>query len=175
MRRPMTWVYCDPKSRIKIFECAGRAAVFTPLGMTFRNPVFIRAIIWKTIFWPDCPLTSHSAFQLRTYFFRAVSLQRIGATARNRCCEEEQGLHLPRIWTARVIARKWRWRACRPQTEWSNDRVRPSSPWLSARRFPDGNGRRLDRVVLARSSRDYSPRRFSSAACGAPGVGTAQI
>src|SRR6266404_7964726 len=28
MRRAMTWVYCEPKSRIRIFECFGGAAVF---------------------------------------------------------------------------------------------------------------------------------------------------
>src|SRR6266404_4204569 len=145
------------------------------LRMTLGHPVFACRIVWETVFGTDCALTSHSAFQLRTYFLRAVLLQRIGASARKRCCEEEQGLHLLRIWTGQVIARKWRWRARRAQTEWSNDRVRPSSPWLSARRFPDGDGRRLDRVVLARSSRHYSPRWFSSPACGAPGVGTAQI
>src|SRR5207302_2143161 len=145
------------------------------LWMTLRNPMLARRIVWKPSFGTDCALTGHSAFQLRTYFLRAVLLQRIGASARNRCCEEEQGLHLLRIWTGQVIARKWRWRGRRAQTEWSNDRVRPSSPWLSARRFPDGDGRRLDRVVLAGSARRYSSRRFSSAACRAPGVGTAQI
>ena len=25
----MTWVYCDPKSRIRIFECVARSEVFT--------------------------------------------------------------------------------------------------------------------------------------------------
>src|SRR5436309_12805763 len=28
-RRAMTWVYCEPKSRIRIFECFGGAEVFT--------------------------------------------------------------------------------------------------------------------------------------------------
>src|SRR5947207_6662818 len=27
-RRAMTWVYCEPKSRMRIFECLGGAAVF---------------------------------------------------------------------------------------------------------------------------------------------------
>src|SRR5438067_2873225 len=131
---------------------------FHALRMTFGNTMFARGIIWKTIFRTDCALPGHSALQLRTYFLRVALLQGIGTPSRNRYGEEEQGLHLLRIWTGQVIARKWRWRARRPQTEWSNDRVRPSSSWLSARRFPDGDGRRLDRVVLTRSSRDYSSR-----------------
>src|ERR1700736_1254200 len=28
MRRAITWVYCEPKSRIRILECFGAAAVF---------------------------------------------------------------------------------------------------------------------------------------------------
>src|SRR5437588_10022284 len=117
---------------------------FHALGMTFWNAVFAGRIVWQPAFRTNSALPGHAAFQLRTYLLRAVLLQRIGASTRNRCREEEQGLHLHRIWRGQVIARKWRWRARRPQTEWSNDRVRPSSPWLSARRFTDGDGRRLD-------------------------------
>ena len=29
MRRAITWVYCDPKSRMRIFECLVGVAVFT--------------------------------------------------------------------------------------------------------------------------------------------------
>src|SRR5207244_1121994 len=37
MRRPMTWVYCEPKSRMRIFECFGGDSVFTPITDEFAG------------------------------------------------------------------------------------------------------------------------------------------
>lgn len=76
MRRPMTWVYCEPKSRMKILECG--VAVCT-LGMRLRDAVLRRWIVRRAILRPEPALASYAALQLRADFFGAALLDGISA------------------------------------------------------------------------------------------------
>ena len=91
MRRAMTWVYCEPKSRIRIFECFGGAAVFTLLGMRLGDAMLARWIAGLSLFGDDLALTSDPAFQLRLNVSTTSLFERIGAAAREcRAPDHEQ-------------------------------------------------------------------------------------
>src|SRR5205085_1792907 len=97
MRRAMTWVYCEPKSRIRIFECFGGAAVFIWLRMRLGNAVFAGWIANVSLFGDDLALTGDAALQLRLHFSTTALFERIRATTSKRRArdrdQDRQGPH----------------------------------------------------------------------------------
>ena len=63
MRRAITCVYCEPKSRMRILECFGGAAVFT-LRMSLRHAMFTGGIARLALLRSDCALTRDAASKL---------------------------------------------------------------------------------------------------------------
>src|SRR5260370_24883414 len=93
MRRAMTWVYCEPKSRIRIFECFGGAAVFTWLRVRLRDAVLARWIARLALFGSDLSLARNAALKLSLNFSTASLLERIGATCHQhseRCRKQDR-------------------------------------------------------------------------------------
>ena len=89
----MTCVYCEPKSRMRIFECADVAAVFT-LRMSLRHAVFVRQIARFAFFGADLSLAGNTAFQLRLHFLTALLFERISAATGEHCtADHEQDRH----------------------------------------------------------------------------------
>jgi len=94
MRRAMTCVYCEPKSRMRIFECADVATVFT-LRMSLRHAVFVRRIARFALFGADLSLAGNTAFQLRLHFLTAPLFERISAATGEHCtADREQDRHV---------------------------------------------------------------------------------
>ena len=89
----MTCVYCEPKSRIKIFECANGATVFTALWMSFWYAMLACRIIGISLDWADGSLPGYAALKLPSYFLRAALFKRISAAAREQPCDHEQDRH----------------------------------------------------------------------------------
>jgi hypothetical protein len=86
----MTCVYCEPKSRMRIFECANGATVFTALGMSFGHAMLACRIIGRSLDRADGSLPRYTALKLPLYFLRAALFERISAAARDQPCDHEQ-------------------------------------------------------------------------------------
>src|ERR1700738_1434586 len=97
MRRAITCVYCEPKSRMRIFECV-RAIVFTLLRMSLRHAVFGRWIAGLALLRADCALAGNAALKLRLHFFSAAVFQWIAASAHDQPAgeshQDRQAFHL---------------------------------------------------------------------------------
>ena len=93
MRRAMTCVYCEPKSRIRIFECANGATVFTALRMSLRHAVLAGRIFGRPLDRAERSLPGYAALKLPLYFLRAALFQRISAAARAHPGKDEQNRH----------------------------------------------------------------------------------
>src|SRR5436853_1291527 len=109
MRRAITWVYCDPKSRMMIFECLGGAEIFTALVMRLRNPVFARRIVSLAFPWTDCPLPGHATLKLIPDLGRFALLQRIDTATQHQRdgASNRQGLHSCILGSKPVNARRY--------------------------------------------------------------------
>ena len=93
MRRAMTCVYCEPKSRMRIFECADGAEVFT-LRMSLRHAVLCRGIAGRPLDRTERSLAGDAALKLPSYFFRAALFDRVSAAACDQHpCDHEQDRH----------------------------------------------------------------------------------
>src|SRR5947207_7103003 len=85
----MTCVYWEPKSRMRIFECANGATVFTALRMSFRHAMLACWIIGRPLDWAEGSLPGHAALKLPLYFLPAALFERISAAARNQPCHHQ--------------------------------------------------------------------------------------
>jgi hypothetical protein len=76
----MTWVYCEPKSRMRILEWAEGGAIFTGLS-TWRVRLgrFVVGII-GTIDRAESSMPGYPALEFFARFLRERFFQRIGAT-----------------------------------------------------------------------------------------------
>ena len=93
MRRAMTCVYCEPKSRMRIFECADVATVFT-LRMSLGHAVLGRGVGGRSLDWANRSLAGDTTFELALHFFRAPLFERVSAAAHHqRRCDHEQDRH----------------------------------------------------------------------------------
>src|SRR5919106_5903438 len=109
MRRAMTCVYCEPKSRIRIFECADGATVFTALRMSLGHAMLTCRVIGRPLDWAEGPLPGYAALKLTLYFLRAVLFHRISTAARDQTCRDEQdrrAFHLLILESDQLIARR---------------------------------------------------------------------
>ena len=140
MRRAMTWVYCEPKSRMRIFECADGVDISTiPDGGPPRAPV-------------SAPSGLVGSFRSRALPTRArrkrieavvASPGKIEGVTSVQCILEDGSL---RRQLSRCVAF-----AKRPinAQRLARDRTGSSSSRLPARRFSNGDGERHDRMVFA--------------------------
>src|SRR5262245_12336502 len=98
IRRAMTCVYCEPKSRIRIFEYVGGSEVFT-LRMCLLHAVVHRRVVRgpAPVHWPKRPLPGNAAPELLLHFLSAALFDRVRAPAQSQQCDGERnrkGLHL---------------------------------------------------------------------------------
>src|SRR6187549_2095952 len=107
MRRAMTWVYCEPKSRMRIFECAGGAAVFTKSVRTCCWRFHVRIV--RAIHRSECSFSSNATLKFLPRFLDGRLLDRISAGAqqdRARDAKEgREGFQALRIMGVRFIGK----------------------------------------------------------------------
>src|SRR4051794_22030391 len=109
MRRAMTWVYWDPKSRIRIFECLGGAEIVTALVVRLRNSVLAGRIVRLPLPRTERPLPRYASLELVSDLGRVAFLKWIDTATQHQrgCAADRQGLHSCILGSERVIARRY--------------------------------------------------------------------
>ena len=88
----MTWVYCEPKSRMRILEWAEAAAVFTGLWMLRVRFGRLDVRIIGTIDRAESSMPGDTALELFARLVHHRFFQRIGTTGRHdRACDAKGG------------------------------------------------------------------------------------
>src|SRR5262249_41018921 len=93
IRRAMTWVYCDPKSRMRTFECVDLSAIFSALGMSLWDAMLSSRITGRSLQRAERSLTGYPAFKLPLNFLRRALLEGVGAANQSQACDREQDRH----------------------------------------------------------------------------------
>jgi len=90
-------VYCDPKSRMRIFECVGRSEVFTFLRMRLRHAMLRRWVVRRSLHRPKRSLTGDAALQLLLHFSSGALFERVRAAAQGQQCDCERNRKGPHL------------------------------------------------------------------------------
>src|SRR4029434_862318 len=93
IRRAMTCVYCEPKSRMRIFECVDLSAIFSALRMSLGYTVLCSRVARRSLQRAECSLAGHSSFKLPLNFLRCALLQWVGAATQSQACDRQQDRH----------------------------------------------------------------------------------
>src|SRR5262249_32455895 len=93
IRRAMTCVYCEPKSRMRIFECVDLSAIFSALRMSLRDAMLSSWITRRSLQGAKRSLAGHPAFKLPLNFLRGALFERVCAATHSKAYHRDQDRH----------------------------------------------------------------------------------